>query len=224
MEYSIIRSKRKTVAIHILPAGVVQVRAPLKMPKADIDRFVADKEIWIRNKLQIVKERLSSRAAFRLDYGDCVFVMGQECPIVARPGNQIGFEDSQFIMMPGLNSEQIKGACVRIYMQIAKQALTAKTIAYSSNMGVMPSNIKTNSAKTRWGSCSGKKSINYSWRLMMAQEDVMDYVVVHELAHIKEMNHSARFWAIVKGILPDYEDRKLRLKALQKRLAAQDWE
>ncbi len=224
MEYNIIRSKRKTMAIHILPTGIVEVRAPFKIPKEVIDRFVAAKEEWIRNKLLLMKERTNSRAAFRLDYGDRVLLEGREYPIAAKPGNRIGFDGTQFYMMPELNFMQIKDACVRIYKLVAKQVLTAKTLEYASKMGLTPTNIKISSAKTRWGSCSGKKSINYSWRLVMAEENVIDYVVVHELAHIKEMNHSARFWAIVKGVLPDYKDRQLRLKALQKRLGAEDWE
>lgn len=224
MEYSIVRSRRKTVAICILPAGTVEVRAPLKMPKADIDRFVKSKEKWIWEKLPMVVERASSKAAFHLDYGDCVLVKGREYPITLRPGSRIGFDGTQIFLMPGLNSGQIKDACVKIYKMIAKQILPAKTLAYAAQMGVKPSDIKINSAKTRWGSCSGKKSINYSWRLLMAEEDVIDYVVVHELAHIKEMNHSARFWAIVADVLPDYKGRQLRLKALQKRLGSEDWE
>ena len=224
MEYSIIRSKRKTAAIHILPEGVVEVRAPLKMPKADIDRFVTAKEHWIREKLRLVKERSNSKAAFRLSYGDSILMKGRECPIASRPGNRVGFDGAQFYMPPGLNDTQIKDACVKIYKLAARQELTAKTMDYAFVMGVAPSGIKINSAKTRWGSCSAQRSINYSWRLIMAEDGVMDYVVVHELAHIREMNHSPRFWAIVAGVLPDYKERRLRLKMLQKRLGAEEWE
>ncbi len=224
MEYSIVRSRRKTVAIYILPAGTVEVRAPLKMPKADIDRIVSAKGKWIRDKLLVVKELANSKAEFHLNYGDCVLVKGREYPITSRPGNRIGFDGTQIYVMPGLNSGQIKDACVKIYKLMAKQFLPAKTFSYAAQMGVAASGVKINSAKTRWGSCSAKKSINYSWRLMMAEEDVIDSVVVHELAHIKEMNHSARFWSVVAGVLPDYKERQLRLKALQKRLGAEDWE
>jgi predicted metal-dependent hydrolase len=224
MEYSIVRSRRKTAAIYILPAGAVEVRAPLKMTKADIDRFVMAKEKWIREKLLMVKERANSKAAFHLDYGDHVLIEGREYPLTIRPGNRIGFDGVQVYLMPGLNAAQIKDACVKVYKLIAKQVLTEKTLAYAAQMGVAPSGIKINSAKTRWGSCSGKKNINYSWRLMMAEEKVIDFVVVHELAHIKEMNHSARFWAVVEGVLPDYRERKPLLKALQKRLGTEDWE
>jgi len=95
---------------------------------------------------------------------------------------------------------------------------------YAGLMSASPTAVKINGAKTRWGSCSAKKSLNFSWRLVMADDSVIDYVVVHELAHITEMNHSARFWAIVAGVLPDYKERQKQLKALQKRLNAEDWE
>jgi predicted metal-dependent hydrolase len=68
------------------------------------------------------------------------------------------------------------------------------------------------------------KSLNFSWRLVMADDAAIDYVVVHELAHITEMNHSPEFWAIVAGVLPDYKERRRRLKLLQLRLNSEDWE
>ena len=107
---------------------------------------------------------------------------------------------------------------------LAKHELTKKTLDFAKRMGVAPSSIKINGAVARWGSCSAKKSINFSWRLVMADDDVIDYVVVHELAHLTEMNHSKTFWAIVEDILPDYKERQSRLRELQKRLAGEDWE
>ncbi|MDR2568929.1 MAG: M48 family metallopeptidase, partial [Oscillospiraceae bacterium] len=75
-----------------------------------------------------------------------------------------------------------------------------------------------------WGSCSAKKSLNFSWRLIMADEDVIDYVVVHELAHLIEMNHSVRFWAVVERVLPDYRERQKWLRELQRKLNVEDWD
>ena len=74
-------------------------------------------------------------------------------------------------------------------------------------MGVSVTNLKINSAKTRWGSMSGKKSVNFSWRLILADDNIIDVVVVHELAHIKQMNHSDKFWAEIEKILPDWRER-----------------
>ena len=84
--------------------------------------------------------------------------------------------------------------------------------------------VPINSAKTRWGSCSGKNSINFSWRLIMADDYMIDYVVVHELMHIKVHNHSDRFWMHVAAVMPDYKERRLQLKEFQKRVANEDWD
>jgi len=223
IDYTLTRSNRKTAAIYVRD-GFVTVRAPLKMPKRDIDRFVASKEKWITDKLAELRVQLEQREAFTLNYGDALLYRGKGYAIAARSGNRVGFDGAVFYMPPELAPEQIKAACVQIYRMLAKRDLTGKVLDFAKQMGVMPSDVKVNGAKTHWGSCSGKKSINFSWRLIQAADDVIDYVVVHELAHLTEMNHSARFWAIVEGVLPDYKVRKAQLKGLQQRLCVENWE
>jgi len=222
-DYTLIRSNRKTIALYVRE-GAVEVRAPLKAPKRDIDRFVASKADWIADKLAKSNERVMQRNSFMITYGDSVTYRGKQHPVTGRSGNRIGFDEAGFYVPPNLEPDQIKYACVQIYRLLAKQYLTQKTLAYAGEMSVMPTAIKINSAKTRWGSCSSKKSVNFSWRLIMADDDVIDYVVVHELAHITELNHSDRFWAIVGGVLPDFGGRKARLKELQHKLGGEDWD
>jgi len=185
-DYTLIRSKRKTVALYIRD-GSVEVRAPLKLPKRDIDRFVASKEKWITDKLAQSRERTERREAFSQMHGDAIPLRIEE------------------------------------YISAAKTHLPERVAHYAEQMGVTPAAVKINSAKTRWGSCSVKRNINFSWRLMMADPAVIDYVTVHELAHLLEMNHSAKFWAIVESILPDYRERQKQLRKLQKRLANEAW-
>ena len=91
-------------------------------------------------------------------------------------------------------------------------------------MGVEPSGLKINGARVTLSSCSSKGVLNFSWRLIAADDDVIDYVVVHELAHIIEKNHSLRFWRIVEDVLPDYEMRKKGLRVLRQRLALEEKE
>jgi len=150
--------------------------------------------------------------------------MGKPHTVAAREGNRIGYTDGTFYMPPGLDGERIKHTCVHIYKLAAKRELTRRTADYAKRMNVAPANVKINSAVTRWGSCSGKNSINFSWRLIMAPDDVIDYVVIHELAHIKEHNHSQKFWAAVENVLPDYKARRNKLKELQAKLAKENWE
>jgi len=218
----ITRTKRKTLALYI-SNGVLEVRAPMKMPMHEIERFIASKEKWITGKLAHSAEQTKQREMFQLHYGDSIFYLGNEYPIAAKDGKHIGFDNS-FYMPPNLSPDEVKSACVQIYRNLAKSELTNRVNSFAKFMSVAPSSVKINGAKTRWGSCSARGNINFSWRLMMANSDVVDYVVVHELAHLKEMNHSPKFWAIVVSVLPDYKERQQQLKALQRRLATENWE
>jgi predicted metal-dependent hydrolase len=193
------------------------------MPQTHIDRFVEQKRGWAEAKLAQLAEKNEQKAAFEINYGSRVPYRGREWIVGGVPGRKVFF-DNAFCVPVHLTPDQIKYAVVQIYRLLARRDLTEKAQDFAQKTGVEPSNIKINGAKTRWGSCSAKKSLNFSWRLMMADNDVVDYVVVHELAHIKEMNHSPRFWAVVAGVLPDYKQRQAKLKELQKRLSVQDWE
>ncbi len=95
---------------------------------------------------------------------------------------------------------------------LAKAVLPEKVAYYSRQMGLIPSAVKITSAETRFGSCSGKNSLCFSWRLMDYQEAAVDYVVVHELAHIRHKNHGKAFYALIESILPDYRERMKLLK------------
>lgn len=95
-----------------------------------------------------------------------------------------------------------------------EETIPQRVAFYAKIMGVQPSGIKITSAKTRFGSCSGKNSLCFSWRLMLYPPEAVDYVVVHELAHIREKNHSPAFYAVVAAVLPDYKAREQLLKNL----------
>ena len=96
----------------------------------------------------------------------------------------------------------------------AEETIPQRVAFYAKIMGVQPSGIKITSAKTRFGSCSGKNSLCFSWRLMLYPPEAVDYVVVHELAHIREKNHSPAFYAVVAAVLPDYKAREQLLKLM----------
>lgn len=104
------------------------------------------------------------------------------------------------------------------YKKHAKAYLHQKCSHFSEVMGLRHGEIRINGAKTRWGSCSRKGSINFTYRLMLVPEELVDYVVVHELAHLKEMNHSGRFWSVVERVLPDYKERRKKLREYERRL------
>ena len=223
IDYVLTRSRRKTIAIYIRD-GRVEVKAPLKAAKSDIERFLSEKQKWINDNLVKSKEQSEQKKSFTLNYGDLVLYCGKQYAITANQSGKIGVSNDCFFVPAGLLAEQIKDTCVRIYKILAKSDLTLKVYDYAAKMGVAPSAVKVNSATSRWGSCSSKRSLNFSWRLIMADDDVIDYVVVHELSHLREMNHSPKFWAIVESVLPDYRERKAKLRELQAKLNSEDWE
>ena len=223
IDYVLIRSRRKTMAIHIQD-GHVKVRAPLRIPKREIDMFVLSKDAWISESLAKLAMRARQQENFVVEYGSLITFRGKDYPIVSRSSKMAGFDGAHFYIPPGLTHGQIKVTCVQIYRRLALIHFTNRVGYFAGIMGVAPSAIKINGAKTRWGSCSSKKSINFSWRLVLANDDVIDYVIVHEMAHLTEMNHSSRFWAIVAGVLPGYSIQKAKLKALHERLARESWD
>ncbi len=110
-----------------------------------------------------------------------------------------------------LSDDQIK-----VYKAMARVYLTERSEYFAGLMGVRYKQLKINSANTRWGSCNSKGEINYTYRLILAPKNLVDYVVVHELAHLKEMNHSKKFWSIVSHVMPDYKQRQKLLNDWQR--------
>lgn len=221
--YTLTRSKRKTIALYIRD-GAVEVRAPLRAAKRDIDAFVASKEGWIRRTLAAVRESAAARDGFSLAYGSAVTYRGTPYPIAARQGDAAGFDGERFFMPPGLTPPQIRAACAAIYRALAKRLLPERAAIFARRMSLAPTAVKISGAKARWGSCSSRGSLNFSWRLVMADDEAIDYVVVHELAHLAQMNHSPEFWAVVAAVLPDCRARRARLRDLQKKLDAEGWD
>lgn len=215
--YKLVRSRRKTLALHITPQGGLEVRAPLRLSKAVIDSFVGQKEEWVAVHLAAARQRESARAAFSPQQ---LPFMGREYPL--RRGEKACFDGEAFTLPRGEWGE-VSGEAARLYRLLALPLLCERVRLYAAQMGVVPAAVKVNSAAARWGSCSGKNSLNFSWRLILAHPDAIDYVVVHELAHIREHNHSPAFWRVVAAVLPDYKRRQALLAALQKRLSAENW-
>lgn len=167
--FELIRSARRTIAVEIRNGRVI-VRAPLRMSKTEIERFVASKADWINKHLEVAKQRQS------------------------------------------ISVQPFTAAEIQQMADAALQDIPQRVHKYAAIIGVTVGRITIRNQKTRWGSCSSKGNLNFNCLLMLCPEEVRDYVVVHELCHRKELNHSSRFWNEVARVMPDYAVRRKWLK------------
>lgn len=168
--YKIIRSARKTVALEVTRNLDILVRAPLKFPATEIEKFVVEHNQWLEKAL--IKQEQRKK----------------------------------------INPKQLTIDEINQLKKKAKEIIPTKVDYYSRLMNVIPTGVKITSAEKRFGSCSGKNSLCFSYKLMQYPDDAINYVVVHELAHIRHKNHSKNFYFEIERYLPDYKKSKLLLK------------
>jgi len=221
-EFKLTRSNRRSLALHIRD-GCVEIRAPFGLPEHRIQAFIAKKEKWIEVKLAESISRVKRRESFSLSYGDDIRYRGALYRITEMYGDKRGFIDTCFYIPPDLSPGEIKNYCTDVLKMQAGGLFPYVARRYIGLMAVSPAGFRVSNAKTIWGSCSAQNRINISWRLIMADDGVIEYIIVHELAHLLELNHSARFWAIIEHFIPDYKARRARLHSLQRELSYEDW-
>ena len=170
--YKLVRSNRKTLAVEIKGDGQVIVRAPYRISKREIERFVTEKADWIEKHLKTIRERQAARPAVK----------------------------------------KLTAAEIQELADVAMKDFPERVRRFAPRVGVTYGRITIRNQKTRWGSCSSKGNLNFNCLLMLAPKKKKKNVVVHELCHRLEMNHSPRFWAEVERILPDYKARIKWLK------------
>lgn len=212
----LIRSKRKTIALIIRPDGSLEVRAPLHLPQKDILEWVASKNSWIEKHRQQVLRVQAEKAGIPnrpLQSGDLVYVMGKTYPlrVIKTQTKTLRLEATRLVMSSDLlpNAHTVLQQFLTNFLNLT---LTLRLAKFSDLIGKKPAMVRISNARTRWGSCSSNGNIALNWRLAMAPPEILDYIIVHELTHLKHPNHSRTFWAEVGHILPDYKARKQWLK------------
>jgi len=214
----LIRSRRRSLALEVRIDGAVIVRAPYFVTDSVIQKFVSQNREWIDKVYQRTRHQSEQFAPKKFIEGEKFLYLGQEYPlhIAGEIGGRLLFED-QFLLSARYLPKARK-LFDRWYREEAFSILTQRCQFYAPKIGVLYQRIKLSNAKQRWGSCNPKGNLCFNWRLVMAPREILDYVVIHELAHLKELNHSARFWAIVKKVIPSYREAKKWLKDNQPRL------
>ena len=222
--YAVKRGKRRTIGFSVGADGLT-VSAPKWVPLYELDQAVQVKSGWIIKKLHESRERSLHHEAARIEWknGATILFLGQPVTLVA--DLQCSETRLNFAVSPGLARQTLHLAvasdatpthmqdAVRVWMQQqARMLFTARLDHFTLQLGVQWRKLSLTSATTRWGSASASGAIRLNWRLMHFSQPVIDYVVVHELSHLRVMDHSPRFWATVREVIPDYAVLRQELK------------
>lgn len=186
----------------INPDATLTVRAPIHISLAYIEKLINQKQRWIKRKLDEIKSRPAAKPKEFVD-GEEFFYLGKIYGLKIVESKTIFLDD--YLYFP---KSMLPDACARLmqwYKAQAAKKITERVGCYAKEAGLTYKSIKITQAQRRWGSCSHNGNLNFSWRLVMAPLQVIDYVVAHELAHLGEMNHSPRFWQKVKLFFPNYK-------------------
>ncbi len=242
LPFTLIRSRRKTVALIVQSDGTLVVRAPLRAPLRQIEELVAQKADWVRQK-QAYARAHAPAAPHRFLPGEKFWFLGKEYtlevvdklttetqrhrdskPVFSVPPLAPPARAGEWLSGLGLSTQTGHFLLERKAVPRAKEAFTAwyraqahplieeRVRAFAARYGFNYKQLKITSARTRWGSCSSRGTLSFTWRLAMAPPECIDYVVVHELAHLRVANHSPAFWREVGAILPDFKERRKWLR------------
>ena len=206
----LVRSKRKTLALIVETDGTLTVRAPQRMKEADIRHFIETKADWIKRK----QAKAWEAAVYLRKYvdGESFWYLGENILLCIVAGKKPALVLDGLFKLSASAQPKAEAVFTAWYRKRARTVLTERVEFFSRGYGFKAGRIRISSARTRWGSCSSKGTLSFTWRLVMAPMNVVDYVVVHELCHLTAMNHSKAFWAEVEKILPDYKERRKWLK------------
>jgi predicted metal-dependent hydrolase len=230
------RAKRRTIGFVVGPDGLV-VRAPKWTPVFEVEAALREKSQWITRKLGESRERQVRQHEARVDWRDGVVLpfLGGHIQVQLDPAHHFGAAGAQLEAAPDLPAdtdavaaavpralrvglpktatpEQIRDAVQAWLMRQARQHFLDRLDHFAPQLQVRWSKLSLSNAGTRWGSAKSDGSIRLNWRLVHFRPAVIDYVVVHELSHLRVMDHSPRFWDTVRSVVPDYADLRGQLK------------
>jgi predicted metal-dependent hydrolase len=209
----IVRVRRRSFGLIVERDATLTVRAPKNASMAEIERVVRAKGDWIRKKQEYAKKTYKPFKQNQFISGENFYYLGEQYPLflVENLDAHLAFDGGKFLLSRR-HEEKARTVFAGWYRKQAKTMIEESVIHYAEQTGLKHGKIKLNSAMKRWGSCSYNGNLNFSWRLAMAPLASLDYVVVHELAHLVHKNHSKSFWEKVRQIMPDYKPHEKWLK------------
>jgi len=209
IDYELKKSSRKTTSIYIERDGTITVLAPEPYDMAKIEEILEAKRSWIYRNLAEWEDLNRTRVEREFVNGEGFPYLGStyRLQIVDDANQELSLTNGAFLLKKSsLSSARDK--FIDFYKTKAKSRLPKHVEQYAKKMGLSPSGIRIQELKNRWASCSSDGMLNFHWRCMMAPLSALDYIVVHELAHLKHQNHTPEFWYEIEKVLPDYPKSK----------------
>jgi predicted metal-dependent hydrolase len=224
--YEFTRGKRRTIGLSVGPEGL-SVRAPRWTTVGEVEAFILEKSGWVIDKLRASRERAGALERAKTVWADGAEFdfLGQRVSLRLDPAH--GFKQVGAVLAPGedgamatlwlglannAGEAQIRDAAQAWLMRQAQQVFAESLQRFAPPLGVSYKTLRLSSAGTRWGSASADGTIRLNWRLIHLKPEMIDYVVVHELSHLRHMDHSPQFWDVVASVLPDHAERRKALK------------
>jgi len=212
VRYALKQSRRRSIGLTIDHRGL-RVGAPLRASQQEVERVIRQHQDWVLAKLEEWRQRAQA-PALKLENGAIFPVLGEDHRLLIAVGSGRGFWGPGWLQLT-VPPHKEAGPCLEKVLRERARGLFAERLAhYGALLGEAVPPLSLSSARTRWGSCSRLSGIRLNWRLIHFPLAVIDYVVAHELAHLREMNHSPRFWSVVEQIYPDYQEARAELKRL----------
>lgn len=212
LDYEVIYSNRQRLQISVERDKSVIVRAPEGTSSEKIESAIEKKKLWIYEKTKHPQKYQEKKKEREYISGTSILYLGKEYKLdfVDEDFEGVKFDSSFFISTnAALFAEQF---LQEWFIEEARKIITPKVKSYAQKLGVNYNQILISNLKYRWGSCTPKDNLNYNWRLIKAPVSVIDYVIIHELAHLLEPNHTKRFWTIISVQLPHFLKSKDWLK------------
>jgi predicted metal-dependent hydrolase len=218
IDYRVIRSRkrRRTLVLTIERDGRVVIRVPYHTPEREIETFFRAKSAWVKKKIDEKKNRIeNAEHPKQFVPGEKFLYLGEHYPFELRePGTgrgRLALSHGTFFLDSD-GTAKARDIFIQWYKERAREIFTERVNFYSRQLRLYPREIRISSAKTRYGSCTADNKLFFSFRLVMAPYSKIDYVIVHELAHIKIKNHSQGFWRYVEEVMPEYRKHRKWLK------------
>jgi predicted metal-dependent hydrolase len=205
----IVRSHRKTIALHVRMDGTIEVKAPYLMPKFFINKFIESNREWIEKRTKTVEKAKSLQKTYA--DGEKFLYLGEEYTLQIGDYTKVAVHNKN-LLFPKALVFRIKKEIENWYISQAKEIIEQETKRYAQDMQTSFTSITYSDTKSQWGRCTYDNRLQFSWRLIMTPLLVLRYVVIHELAHTLEKNHSYVFWSKVKRVNPSYKQQIKWLK------------